>query len=299
MEEIKKKLEEKNLSDSSINAYLTILKQLNDKKEFKNLNFLKKTDIIDDIIKKKKPNTQRSYYIAICSVLDKDNKIYKHYFDKMIELNKELKEKEKENVKSDTQAKNWVEFEEIEKKRDEYEEEFKKMKNKDINIKEYLKFLLLSLYTLNAPRRNADYQHMKIIKGTPKDKENNYFSFDNKKFYFNNYKTSKHLGTQIIDIDPKLFNIIVKYLQIHPLIEGKLNSKTEADFLVKENGEKLDQVNSITYLLNSIFRGKKLGSSLLRHIYLSHKYGDVNKEQEEDAKNMGHSVSMQKDYIKN
>jgi hypothetical protein len=37
---------------------------------------------------------------------------------------------------------------------------------------------------------------------------------------------------------------------------------------------------------------------MLRHIYLSDKYGDLLKEQKEDAIKMGHSVSMQRDYIK-
>jgi hypothetical protein len=38
---------------------------------------------------------------------------------------------------------------------------------------------------------------------------------------------------------------------------------------------------------------------MLRHIYLSSKYGDDLKEREKDAKIMGHSLQTQKDYIKN
>ena len=37
---------------------------------------------------------------------------------------------------------------------------------------------------------------------------------------------------------------------------------------------------------------------MLRHIYLSSKYGNVLKEQEKDAVLMSHTTSTQKDYIK-
>ena len=44
---------------------------------------------------------------------------------------------------------------------------------------------------------------------------------------------------------------------------------------------------------------RSLGSSLLRHSYLSHKYADVNEEKQADADLMGHSQAMQDGYIKN
>ena len=36
---------------------------------------------------------------------------------------------------------------------------------------------------------------------------------------------------------------------------------------------------------------------MLRHIFLTSKYGDNIKEMEQDAKDMGHSVEQQKDYV--
>ena len=83
------------------------------------------------------------------------------------------------------------------------------------------------------------------------------------------------------------------------MIKGKkINDKKEIPFLCDFKGEPLLQVNSITYILNRIFK-KKIGSSMLRHFYLSEKYFDKVKEMADDAKNMSHSLSMQKDYIKN
>ena len=43
---------------------------------------------------------------------------------------------------------------------------------------------------------------------------------------------------------------------------------------------------------------KKIGASMLRHSYLSSKYGGLIKEQEKDAKLMSHNLMTQKDYIK-
>jgi hypothetical protein len=88
------------------------------------------------------------------------------------------------------------------------------------------------------------------------------------------------------------------YIKHHPLIKGKITKKFQpVPFLVFDDGKPLDQVNSITRVLNKVF-GKKVGSSMLRHIYVSGKYGDVNEEQKKDAEMMGHSVDMARDYIK-
>jgi hypothetical protein len=68
-------------------------------------------------------------------------------------------------------------------------------------------------------------------------------------------------------------------------------------FLVYYNGSLFNKVNCITRILNKTF-GKSVGSSMLRHIFLTNKYGDVIEEQKEDAKAMGHSLEQQKDYVK-
>jgi len=62
--------------------------------------------------------------------------------------------------------------------------------------------------------------------------------------------------------------------------------------LVEASGEPLVAVNAITRILNKIF-GKKVGSSMLRHIFVTDKYGGVKKEQIKDALAMGHSVAEQ------
>jgi hypothetical protein len=66
---------------------------------------------------------------------------------------------------------------------------------------------------------------------------------------------------------------------------------------LNEDGSQVISSSGITTQLNRIFAPKKISSSMLRHIYLTDKYGDVKEEMAEDAKAMGHSVSMQRDYV--
>jgi hypothetical protein len=94
-----------------------------------------------------------------------------------------------------------------------------------------------------------------------------------------------------------LKSVITLYLKHHPLLwEGRKQKKEAVPFLVYKDGEPLHQLNSITRIINSVL-GKGVGSSALRHIYLTHKYGDVEKEQQKDAAAMAHSVGQQKEYI--
>jgi len=59
----------------------------------------------------------------------------------------------------------------------------------------------------------------------------------------------------------------------------------------------VNPTNGITRILNKIF-DKKIGSSMLRHIFLSDNLGEVVKNQEQLANDMAHSVRMQRAYIK-
>jgi hypothetical protein len=62
--------------------------------------------------------------------------------------------------------------------------------------------------------------------------------------------------------------------------------------------EDIVKSQDITRLLNKIF-GKSVGSSLLRNMYLSNKYGDMVEELKKDTKNMATSVDVElSTYIK-
>ena len=304
-----KLLNEKKLAQSSVKLYLRNLEKLNDNQPLKNLNFLKDVKAITEKLQPYKENTKRGYFISITSVLSLDKttkqkqKLYDEYFKLMMEKNKELKKEEGENVKTDTQAKNWIEWSEVEKIWGDLEKKVDSFKSsKELSEHQYntlLQFVVLSLYVCLPPRRN-EYQNMSIVKSataqSPTDK--NYYDVDNKRFIMNKYKTQKKEGQKIIEIPEVLQGVLSIYIKHHPLIKGKISKKTPPTaFLVYHDGQLLDKVNSITRILNKVF-GKKVGSSMLRHIYVSAKYGDMNEEQKKDASIMGHSQDMARDYIK-
>ena len=152
---------------------------------------------------------------------------------------------------------------------------FKDKPKKKISEKEYQKlldYMVLSLYILIPPRRNKDFMNMNLIRGQKLDtlpKEVNYLDLDNKLFIFNDFKTKKKIGQQKLEIPDDLFNVIqIYYLKFYPTKILK-KKKIYAPFLVNHIGEPLTHINSITKILNKIFH-KKVGSSLLRHIYLIH-----------------------------
>jgi integrase len=306
-EQLKELLKKRELSDSSINLYVRNLERLNNNKPLKNLSFLSKVEDIKEKLTDYKDNTRRAFLISIVSSLNalKGNnkrleKLYKTYYDMMIDINKYIREQPSEK-KSETQENNWIDWDEVKEK---YNEIIAKVPidKKELSEKEYqhlLDAVILSLYIELPPRRNQDYSKMVIVKDitdkTPKDK--NYLDLNKKQFVFNVYKTSKKYGEQIVNIPEKHFELILTYIKYHPIMKGKINKKTEAPFLVKYDGTPLNKINSITRVLNRIFK-KNVGSSMLRHIYLSGKYDGVLDEQKKDAELMGHSTNQQRDYIK-
>jgi|LakMenE01Jun11ns_1017448.scaffolds.fasta_scaffold9936360_2 hypothetical protein len=300
-QQLENKLLENGLKDSSVKLYIRNLEKLNDDNALKNLNFLKKKDDIEKKLSSYSDNTKRTFLISIVSSLKTDEKLKKlhdYYYNKLMDVAKLIKSNET-NEPTQKQKDNWIEWDEITKIIKKMESDAKQITGKNINNNDYLKLLklvILSLYYYIAPRRNADYLNM-VMKTNKKNIEpdKNYIILDNDpEFVFNNYKTSKRYGSQSFTIPEELLQNINMYLKYYP-IEGKKNDRF---FLVYHDGTPLNNSNnSITRILNNIF-DKKVGSSMLRHIYLSNKYKDLTNEQIKDAKAMGHSLETQKDYIK-
>lgn len=297
MDSIKESLEGRGLSQTSIKMYMRNLEKLNNDKPIKNFNFLKKTKDILEKLKDKKPNTQRSYLISIVSVLDtvkdKHKKLYDTYHDLMLKKNEEIKQKPTEKM-SETQSKNWKKWDEITKDFDELKNKVMSFKGK-LNKSQYndlLNCLVAGLYIYQEPRRNLDYQKcMKVKKYNDKLPDDiNYI--DDDEFIFNVYKTSKKYGQKKIKINDEFKPLLKLYFKF----TGKPKVKP-SPFLVDFEGQPLTAVNSITRILNKVFN-KKIGSSMLRHIYITHKYGDKVDEMKQTAENMGHNTTTQKEYIK-
>jgi hypothetical protein len=303
MENILNYLQKKNLQPSSIKLYLNNLKRLNDDKPVEDLAFLGNINDIIAKISHYKPTTQRNNIITICSVLKHFpdlEPLYKQYYDILLKCNEALKN---HTDKTEQQLENWISQDEVMKIYTELTNKTSTLfKKKSLDKKEYdllLDWIILSLYVLVPPRRILDYLLMVILPKSKKFVMNNnynYIDLKNKKFIFNNYKTSGTYNQVVIDIPDVLFNVIITYLKFYP---NKNDLGKEPVFLLSNYyGENLSQPNMITKILNKIF-GKKISVSMLRNIYLSSKYSNKINELENDVAMMGTSSNTAlNNYIK-
>ena len=106
----------------------------------------------------------------------------------------------------------------------------------------------------------------------------------------NNYKTAKQYGQRTIKLDPATARVVNKWLKNSP----------NSDYLFLDNRNQPLTANGITRKFNSIFKpyGKRISSTMLRHISLTHKYADQVAERKRLAETMMHSPEMQQQYIK-
>lgn len=294
------------ISASSKKLYTHNLTRLNGSKPIVNLNFLSKKDVFSKL-DALTPNTRRTYLIAIVSCLkDRPEKKYKTLYTKFYEplmaLNKELKDN---TQKTDKVKENWVEQSAVQEKRTDLASVIDDVKNlKKVTEEQYDKLLnavVLSLYTLQPPRRNKDYTEMFVVRGIPESTEKNYLDIDGKswRWIFNNYKTQKKYKQVVADVPDDLKSILEVYLRFHP--DAKLLKKKTFEpvpFLVHYDGKPINTSTEMTRILNKIF-GKKVGVSMLRASYLTDKYGDKLQQLKDDVGAMGTSVDVaQSNYIK-
>jgi integrase len=296
------------VAETTARGYIKSLYALNKKKPFKNINFLKKTDDIDSVIAEYAESTQRGLLATITSVLslykDKSGykKLYQHYHDKMMQRVEDKREEEKEGgVKSKKQTENWLSWDTIQSRKNELKGGLVPDKKRSVDTDEYdklLQYVVLALYTEVQPRRNQDYLDMYIVKKwndkMPTDK--NYLDIAGKRFVYNVYKTSKKYGTQIVEIPPALSETLQLFLKHHPLWKEGKRKSDPVKLLVNADGTPITAVNAITRMLNKVF-DKKIGSSMLRHVFLTDKYKDTLDEMKKDSDAMGHSTSQQRDYV--
>ncbi len=302
LEELIKKNKE-NASQTSIDTYIANLKILHNliegNKEIKNLDFLKDYDKVLEVLNKKAKTTLKNYLVAVVVAIQKDKKfenIIEKYNKKIKELQENIMDNYEEQEKSQSQSENWIEYTEILKLLKKLKSDTKpyleadpnKLTNKQkILIQQYL---LLYLYSGVAfdPVRN-DFANMIILnKDNNTEPDKNYLILNKTNSYFklNEYKTKKYNGEKLIKFSDKtLKKLIINWLDItgskYLLINVKDGSPMSA--------------NGITKNLNSLFqtyKNKTVSTSLLRSIYISHKYNNNNmtlKEKNKLATNMTHT----------
>jgi hypothetical protein len=279
----------KNITPSTLSLYKSKLRILNNNNDIKDIKFLYDINGIKNKISHLKPNTQRSYIITITSILKcmtNDNnsskkliELYNTYSKLLDEYNSDLKDQTNNNT-------NIISTDKI-------NDIYNNLKiNKNKSKQAYQDYLILSLYYLTPPRRNRDYQLLKYVNYYKDTLSNDFNYYDGNNFYFNNYKTKGTYDKQIIEVPLILKDVLNDYIDDMDIFNN--------DFILFniKTGEPFKLVNSITVILNRIFKDK-IGSSALRRSYLTSKYSNTQNELSNDATAMGTSVNVaQNQYIK-
>ena len=326
---LRKKIEENRpeLSSMSVETYIISLRMLykkfvdNDESKLSeqiNTKFLHDFDAIMKIINDMpKITTQKNRLTSILVALDSDtkpdHKLIDRYQAKLKDFNKTYTTFLNKQEKTETQKDNWISYDTflsiINKLLEKITEKGILKKKGKLSKADYSllqKYVVLRLYQ-NFPIRN-DVANMKVL--TRKEYDdlseddrdlNNYLIKDSKDkyvFQLNVFKNVHRIGTKTLKIPSTLQKLIKKFLTYN----------TSGWFLTLQNGIEPMSSNGITKILNSIFKeyagGKKISTSLLRHISISHDTMNdptIKEQQEKDKKISDrylHSAGMNKLYRK-
>jgi len=263
-------------------------------------------DIINYLNKNIENNASKISYISsilfIILFFD-DNKYIENIRIKYQNKIKELRDNinsVKNNEKNDKESENWIDYNELKNIFDDNYNKYINIINdkKIVKINDYYdiqNMVIFSFYILIEPVRSHELVSLKY-KDYNKDKDN-YIDIKNKKLIFNYFKTSKSKKQAIIDLkdNDKLINLIKSFILF------KNNNGFNIEYLFNSNdGTQIDNSQIVRRL--NIITGKKISSSMIRKIYLSHKYGDnldMINNINNTAKNMMNSVNViTKNYIK-
>jgi len=287
---------DRGVSPSSCKLYLFQLRQLNGSEPIESIDFLRDVPRVLKHLEKYKSSTIRTKLISVVACLKTmdEPELLKEYS----EIVKQINDNTDNTTKSENKEKNWMSKNDIMELWNKYNNEVSTFANKrKITEKQQeilLRFMVLSLYTLISPRRNMDYHKMIIVKKITPDLSNefNYLDLKNKSFSFRNYKTSKVYAEQNENIPEQLWNVIKIYLKHH---------SKECDFFLCIDNKPLPHSNSITLILNSIF-GKKIGCSLLRNIFMTNNFKELQpmlEDLKQKCKELGTSpATAMNNYIK-
>jgi len=279
-----------NLSASSVKTYKSILSSLYrslhpNKKEMDLEDFKSSADIIKHL--QDTPFSKRKTILAALVVLTGDT----DYNSLMMKDQKEYAA-DQLGQKKDGKFVDMIPFQEVEAILKRYAAEakplIKQATHSPADLQKIQSFIILALTggIFMEPRRSADW----IMKVRNYDeKEDNYLDLKKKVFVFNHFKTVKKMGQQTIPVDPPLMKILKKWISIN----GN-------DFLLFNNRGNPLQASELTHRLNGIF-GKNISTSMLRHIFLTHKFGAIDlKDLTNTAEAMGQTnIATTIGYVKN
>jgi hypothetical protein len=282
------------LSVGSVKTYVSTMGSLfrglfpNDELTVSSISKLNNPEkVLDWLRANKTPASRRPFLSALAVIFDNDA-----FRVAMLEDAEILKKKVDKQEMSEEMTENWVSQNDIKAKLDELKKEaLKQYKSATPDLQQIQLYIILALLGAQyiAPRRLKDYTHFKI-KNIDKEADN---FIDNPKgeLVFNAFKTAK-FGQQRIDLPKDLKAILTKYIKINP-----------TEYLLFDVNFSQLSSSQLNQRINKIFGAtKSVGVNMLRHSFLTEKFGDSigkKKELASTMENMGSSIGEAKFYIQN
>lgn len=286
-----------NIAESSVTAYFNTYRKLNKDINDNNggIEFLKNTEKVMKYLNTKTYLVKRNYENMIIVILQtmtpppRDEIDY--YVTDRDKGNLKYEEFSNTNQKSEKEEKNWLPYDTI-----------IQIMNSLEKVDTYKQFLYLKLniaYTLRNDWRELKMINHRTLQNQLKSEAKNEQENTKKNFfvtykrhyylYIRSFKTASTYSDLKIEIKPELNKYIRKYLRIFP-----------TNKYLFEKDDKPYSTQDFTKFVESIFNhtGKNIGSTMLRHILITHKHGADIKDQKESARVSGHSTNTQAKYVK-
>lgn len=305
------------ITNSSIRVYLGYIKAVyklaDTKKDITDLSWIESEykDLIKKINNLKKNNkdvskaTKKNYFnsMIIFSNKEKGNPMYDELTKQRDNLNKELEEKVDEHKLSDKQCKSWLTKDQLEAVQNDLKEKsdviFKKktLTEKDIQqLQEHLLFTLIVNFSgrnsFSTLKRTTPTKFKRMTESAKS--KNNWLILGKKDLRIRLYNFK-------VNIKDKFYEIEGMSDDIKNLIREFVKKVPDRTFIFHDlKGEPMTNLKLTSYL-NRIFKRyyptKKISTTMLRHIVLTHKHGESFKERCKDSNNFNHDLKMQDNYI--
>ena len=302
------------ISNSTVSAYTVNLEKLHDRlhgtRGFDDLEWLKDTSAVLGSLQKHCVSylTQRNYLNAVIVMLLKRDgyetalHTYQSLRDRFNDQYMEIQQTKEPSAK---QAANWVPLCEIRELIDEYDEHAKLLRSQtDVSIKDQVamqdRFMLhfWTTYPIRNDLHNTRVLSKRMFNALDQnDKDNNNYIILGKKMVLSigNYKTRKKYGVKKILIEnAHVLKAMKQWLSVSP--------NPEYILVNVKDGTPMSSLH-ITQNFTRIFKkhfNKNVGSTLLRHIVLTEKFGKQLQAMEAMADICAHDLSTAHNvYIKN
>lgn len=266
-----------------------------------------------------KDTTKRNYYVAILGlndatiVSDGKSKLFTlsddtrlRYIDIIKTLERERAETNDQQTRTETMQANWISWAELYELIVKETQTFNEMEAAGATptklMNQLQRVLILSFFYRLPPLRN-DYANTRIVLKPPTTRQWNYVSTRDRVFYLNTFKTVRTIGVQQRAMSGPEFDSIFTFLDklIALRVAAKVPVKNRKFLLLNPSNNEKMTPNGLTKYLNGIF-GKKIGSTQLRRIYMSHTFPVYEGETQADRLKvnafMGHNLKTQNVYRK-